>query len=152
MAWLFACSRLVRRIMLRKLPSCWRRYRNFVRRSPEIHTGRGTYWYSFFDQSHYLSGLGASSEIHSSQVSVTGPTSCSCPHTCRAIISTKMLSGVEKFLEKLNEHEKDLKQYEFGQGYYDDLCLARFLDGVCCRYIVYPVNFIIFDEIYKHVF
>jgi hypothetical protein len=35
-----------------------------------------------------------------------------------------MLSEVEKVLEKLNEHEKDLKQYENGQGYYDDLSLT----------------------------
>jgi hypothetical protein len=43
-----------------------------------------------------------------------------------------MLSEVEKILEKLNEHKKDpSKQYEFGQGYYDDLSLVRLLEGVC---------------------
>jgi hypothetical protein len=68
-------------------------------------------------------------------------------HTRCAIVSTKILSEVGKVLEKSNKHEKDPKQYEYGQGYYDDLCLARFLKGVCCRYIVYPVSFIIFDSL-----
>jgi len=70
--------------------------------------------------------------------------------TC-VIVSTKMLPEVEKVLEKLNEHEKDPKQYENGQGYYDDLCLVRFSEGVCCRYIAYLVSFIIFDSVYTHV-
>ena len=34
----------------------------------------------------------------------------------------------------------DPTQYEQGSGYYDDLCLGRFLEGVCCRYIAYPVS------------
>jgi hypothetical protein len=50
-----------------------------------------------------------------------------------------MLPEVENLLTKLKEHEKDTNKYENGQGYYDDLCLARFLEGVCCRYIAYPV-------------
>lgn len=51
-----------------------------------------------------------------------------------------MLPEVEKRLVQLKEHENDPKTYENGQGYYDDLCLARFLEGVCCRYIAYPVS------------
>jgi hypothetical protein len=61
-------------------------------------------------------------------------------HAPRVIVTTKMLPEVEKLLENLNEHERDPTKYARGQGYYDDLCLARFLEGVCCRYIAYPVN------------
>ena len=32
----------------------------------------------------------------------------------RTIVITKILSEVEKVLEKLNDHEKEPKQYEYG--------------------------------------
>jgi len=57
-----------------------------------------------------------------------------------------MLPEVEKLLEKLGKHEVDPKKYENGQGYYDDLCLARLLEGVCCRYMAYPDPDAIVDE------
>lgn len=61
-------------------------------------------------------------------------------HAPRLIITTKMLPEVEKRLALLKEHEKDPKKYEGGHVYYDDLALARFLEGVCCRYVAYPVS------------
>lgn len=51
-----------------------------------------------------------------------------------------MLVQVDKLLAILTAHESDPKKYANGQGYYDDLCLGRFLEGVCCRYIAYPVS------------
>ena len=61
-------------------------------------------------------------------------------HAPRAVVSKKMLPEVDKLLAKLEEHEKDPRKYEDGQGYWDDYCLAKFLEGVCCRYIAYPVS------------
>lgn len=43
--------------------------------------------------------------------------------------------------------QKDLSSFEFkpsdyhkdsGGGYYDDYCLAKFLEGVCCRFCAFP--------------
>ena len=61
-------------------------------------------------------------------------------HAPRAIITTKMLPEIDKLLAKLKKYEQGPKGYENGQGYYDDLCLARFLEGVCCRYVAYPAS------------
>jgi len=61
-------------------------------------------------------------------------------HAPRAIVADKMLPQVDQLLVELKQHEMDPKQYKQGQGYYDDLCLGRFLEGVCCRYIAYPVS------------
>jgi hypothetical protein len=69
-----------------------------------------------------------------------------------------MLPEVRRLLAKLSEYDasglpldKDAKDkpgklkgasaYEGGKGeYWDDLCLARFLEGVCLRYVAYPVS------------
>lgn len=51
-----------------------------------------------------------------------------------------MLPQVETILGKLNAHERNPSKYEEGHGYWDDLCLARFLEGVCLRYVAYPVR------------
>ncbi|KAF7982688.1 hypothetical protein HWV62_27180 [Athelia sp. TMB] len=67
-------------------------------------------------------------------------------HAPRIIVTTKMLPEVDKLLATLKGHEKDPKKYEKGQGYYDDLCLAKFLEGVCCRYVAYPDPDAIVDE------
>lgn len=61
-------------------------------------------------------------------------------HAPRVIIASKMLPEVDTLLAKLTKYEKNPKEYENGQGYHDDLCLARFLEGVCCRYIAYPAS------------
>lgn len=32
------------------------------------------------------------------------------------------------------------KKLELRSGYWDDVCLARFLEGVCWRFVAYPVR------------
>ncbi|KAJ7588059.1 hypothetical protein C8J56DRAFT_827293 [Mycena floridula] len=59
-------------------------------------------------------------------------------HAPRHVITTKMLPEINQLLATLKKHEKDPKTYEDGQGYWDDLCLAKFLEGVCLRYVAYP--------------
>ncbi|EGO03118.1 hypothetical protein SERLA73DRAFT_176637 [Serpula lacrymans var. lacrymans S7.3] len=59
-------------------------------------------------------------------------------HAPKKVIISKMLPEIEKLLLKLKEHEKAPAKYEQGHGYWDDLCLARFLEGVCLRYVAYP--------------
>ncbi|TFK53849.1 hypothetical protein OE88DRAFT_1654178 [Heliocybe sulcata] len=57
-------------------------------------------------------------------------------HAPREVLVTKMVPMVQESLEMLKTHEKDPKAY--GPGYWDDLCLARFLEGVCWRYVAHP--------------
>ncbi|KDQ49454.1 hypothetical protein JAAARDRAFT_42869 [Jaapia argillacea MUCL 33604] len=59
-------------------------------------------------------------------------------HAPREVITTKMLPLVEASLDGIRACEKDPTKYESGKGYYDDLCLAQFLEGVCLRYVAYP--------------
>ncbi|KAH8093114.1 hypothetical protein BXZ70DRAFT_897849 [Cristinia sonorae] len=56
----------------------------------------------------------------------------------RRIVDSRMLPLVEETLKHVKEYEKDPSKYENGRGYWDDLCLALFLHGVCLRYIAYP--------------
>jgi hypothetical protein len=52
-----------------------------------------------------------------------------------------MLSETRRLLVVLDKAGGDPKKYEGGKGgYWDDLCLAKFLEGVCLRYIAYPVS------------
>lgn len=52
-----------------------------------------------------------------------------------------MLPEVRSLLSTLDKHKSTPKAYGVGPGeYYDDLCLARFLEGVCLRYVAYPVG------------
>ena len=40
----------------------------------------------------------------------------------------------------LLQHESSPETYDGGAGaYWDDACLAWFLEGVCCRFLAYPV-------------
>ncbi|KIY49684.1 hypothetical protein FISHEDRAFT_40551 [Fistulina hepatica ATCC 64428] len=64
-------------------------------------------------------------------------------HAPHHVISTKMLPTVHESLRRLGIVEDTIKispaDYENGTGgYWDDLCLTRMLEGVCCRYIAYP--------------
>lgn len=59
-------------------------------------------------------------------------------HAPRTIIINKMLPEVDHLLAKLKDHESDPKRYEDGQGFWDDFCLAKFLEGVCLRYVAHP--------------
>ncbi|KAL6303866.1 hypothetical protein BKA93DRAFT_826283 [Sparassis latifolia] len=56
----------------------------------------------------------------------------------RAVVRYKMLPEVESALVNLKAHESDPASYEGGQRYWDDFCLAHFLEGVCLRYMAYP--------------
>ncbi|KNZ80288.1 Tetratricopeptide repeat protein 39B [Termitomyces sp. J132] len=57
-------------------------------------------------------------------------------HAPRSVLSAKMLPLVRGALQKLSLGPEG---YEGGKGeYWDDLCLARFLEGVCLRFIAYP--------------
>ncbi|KII83697.1 hypothetical protein PLICRDRAFT_180049 [Plicaturopsis crispa FD-325 SS-3] len=56
----------------------------------------------------------------------------------RTIVLTKMVPEVERHLAVLRAHEADPASYEGGTGFWDDMCLARFLEGVCYRYVAYP--------------
>lgn len=51
-----------------------------------------------------------------------------------------MLPEVYKLQETLKKHENSPASYEGGQGYWDDFCLAAFLEGVCNRYIAFEVS------------
>ena len=44
---------------------------------------------------------------------------------------------IKKAAEKNNR--KTRTKVEGSEGYWDDLCLARFLEGVCWRFVAYPV-------------
>jgi hypothetical protein len=61
-------------------------------------------------------------------------------HAPREVILSKMLPEVDAVLAKLNASAPNPAQYEGGHGYWDDFCLARFLEGVCLRYVAYPVR------------
>lgn len=51
-----------------------------------------------------------------------------------------MLPQVDAALAKLEACKGDPAKYEGGQGYWDDRCLALFLQGICLRYLAYPVS------------
>ncbi|KIY67272.1 hypothetical protein CYLTODRAFT_397404 [Cylindrobasidium torrendii FP15055 ss-10] len=48
----------------------------------------------------------------------------------------RMLKDVEATLKELEAESAAQKR----QGYWDDICLARFLEGVCLRYVAFPVS------------
>ncbi|KAJ7258217.1 hypothetical protein C8J57DRAFT_1451098 [Mycena rebaudengoi] len=56
-------------------------------------------------------------------------------HAPRRIVETKMLPAVRGQLASLKEKEAAA---DTTQGYYDDYCLTRFLEGVCLRYVAFP--------------
>ncbi len=53
-----------------------------------------------------------------------------------------MLPQIDEMLIQLAANKDDPTKYACGHGYWDDLCLARFLEGICLRYIAYPVSHI----------
>ncbi|PBK72107.1 hypothetical protein ARMSODRAFT_743500 [Armillaria solidipes] len=54
-------------------------------------------------------------------------------HAPRQIVVTKMLVEVKACLQNLRSKNKKRTP-----GYWDDFCLAKFLEGVCLRYVAYP--------------
>lgn len=74
-------------------------------------------------------------------------------HAPRGVIAHEMIPAVEGALEYLGlslssgeggdtgkEKEKERKKLQARSGYWDDVCLARFLEGVCWRFVAYPVR------------
>ena len=59
-------------------------------------------------------------------------------HAPRDVILQRMIPEVDAHLARL--HDRDPTTYEGGKGYWDDLCLAQFLEGVCMRFVAYPVR------------
>jgi len=41
------------------------------------------------------------------------------------------------------EREMERKTLQARSGYWDDVCLARFLEGVCWRFVAYPVRVLV---------
>lgn len=62
-------------------------------------------------------------------------------HAPREIVIAKMLPMIETQLSKLREHEKEPSAYEDGHGFWDDYCLAKFLEGICLRYVAHLACF-----------
>ena len=60
------------------------------------------------------------------------------------VIEQKMLPLIYERLDILKAHESKTGKYEGGHGYWDDYCLARFLEGCCIRYAAYPVINLVF--------
>lgn len=44
-------------------------------------------------------------------------------------------------LPSVHEALKDIEANKNRRGFWDDLCLGRLLEGVCYRFMAYPVNF-----------
>ncbi|KAL5496113.1 hypothetical protein ACEPAH_3030 [Sanghuangporus vaninii] len=55
----------------------------------------------------------------------------------QTVIANKILPEVVELQNKLKSFENNPKKYEDGHGYWDDLCLADFIEGVCYRYLAY---------------
>ncbi|TDL19779.1 hypothetical protein BD410DRAFT_815806 [Rickenella mellea] len=57
----------------------------------------------------------------------------------RPVIIGKMLPVIASLQSTLSQHAEAPEGYEGGHGgYWDDLCLASFLEGVCLRYVAHP--------------
>jgi hypothetical protein len=74
-------------------------------------------------------------------------------HAPREVIAHEMIPAVRDALEELGlslsseggnskekEREKERQKLQTRSGYWDDVCLARFLEGVCWRFVAYPVR------------
>lgn len=61
-------------------------------------------------------------------------------HAPRDVVAKKMLPQVRSELKKLNASQHNPETWGNGKGYWDDYCLCRFLEGVCERYLAFPVR------------
>lgn len=60
----------------------------------------------------------------------------------RAVIVEKMLPDTEAAVQKVEAYKGKPAEYEGGSGgFWDDYCLAHFLNAVCLRYTAYAVRF-----------
>lgn len=82
-------------------------------------------------------GVPSSSDTASTTTAPTTPTTATSFKSFASMISDK--SG--KKGKKGKGGRPSIYDYEGGAAeYWDDLCLARFLEGVCLRYVAYPVR------------
>lgn len=61
-------------------------------------------------------------------------------HAPKDVVASKMLPRAREELENLKTFKDKPEAWGNGQGYWDDYCLCRFLEGVCERYLAYPVR------------
>ena len=61
-------------------------------------------------------------------------------HSQRDVVFNKMLPQTRAELSNLGAFQDKPEAGGNGKGYWDDYCLCRFLEGVCERYLAYPVR------------
>ena len=61
-------------------------------------------------------------------------------HAQRNVIANEMLPQSRAELRHLEAFRDKPEAWGNGKGYWDDYCLCRFLEGVCERYLAYPVR------------
>ena len=61
-------------------------------------------------------------------------------HAQRDVVANEMLPQVRTELSNLKASQDKPEAWGNGKGYWDDYCLSRFLEGVCERYMAYPVR------------
>ena len=61
-------------------------------------------------------------------------------HAQRGVIVNEMLPQTRAELGDLKAFQDKPEAWGNGKGYWDDYCLCRFLEGVCERYMAYPVR------------
>ena len=61
-------------------------------------------------------------------------------HAQRGVIVNEMIPQTRAELSDLKAFQDKPEAWCNGKGYWDDYCLCRFLEGVCERYLAYPVR------------
>ena len=61
-------------------------------------------------------------------------------HAPKDVVANEMLPQTRAELSKLKAFHDKPEAWGNGKGYWDDYCLCRFLEGVCERYLAYPVR------------
>jgi len=60
------------------------------------------------------------------------------PRLTPVLLCDNILPQIRAEREKLSAYENTPKQWGNGKNYWDDYCLARYMEGVVLRYIAYP--------------
>lgn len=61
-------------------------------------------------------------------------------HAEKDVVANQMLPQARAELSKLEAFQNKPEAWGNGEGYWDDYCLCRFLEGICERYLAYPVG------------